>query len=243
MLNLKEEAKFKKLREMSRELKMPPPPEIVIVLKVKDKRGKVLFTDQQRGHSWLRNRYNSMFAYLTTCGGHASSAFGAGYMSAKNQAGTVRYGVGNSVGGNSYIDPGRGFLADVAALSGGIIVGTSNTAWDAEQYNLIAMVAHGNGSGQLAYAASSVGAAVYTGATKSWAVEMKRMMTNNSGAQIDVKETGLVWIPGQPNEGVFTLGSEPVLMDRTVLDPIAVVPISAILTVTYVISMSFSAID
>ena len=221
MLDPKEEAKFDELKGMFRDLKLPPPPEIFIGFQV-HKDGKLIFDDKQRGHSWTRNFYN----YKCLVGTNATISnitFGVGYMSSKNTYGTI---------GN----PPHG-IAGVVATAGigsatGIIVGTGDTAFALDQYNLVTPVAHGVGSGQLVYQASVFDSKAY--ALKVWTSTCKRIFNNNSGGDITIKEVGL--LPSAAPWGNF-------LLERSVLSPTVLVPNAAQLTVTYEISMDFSSID
>lgn len=74
----------------------------------------------------------------------------------------------------------------------GIFVGTSNTAWDILQYNLQAKCSEGAGANQLNYGATTKVSTVYTGASKKWETLWRRSATNNSGADIDCYEMGLI---------------------------------------------------
>jgi hypothetical protein len=146
--------------------------------------------------------------------------FGAGYISGKNTSGNY---------------------ANLAYLSGalatgsvgtarGIVVGTSNTAFDIEQYTLGALIANGTGAGQFTYQASAFDSKAY--ASKIWTSTCKRIMNNNSGGDITVKEIGL-----------YSYGAGTFLTERSVLSPTVLVPNGAQLTVAYEISMDFSSID
>lgn len=220
MLDQKEEAKFDELKGMFRDLKLPPPPEIFIGLQV-HKDGELIFDDKQRGHSWTRNFYN----YKCLMGTNASitnASFGAGYMSGKRYDGVM----------DTYIQYISGQVTTgVLAITHGIVAGTSDTAFNIEQYALGALIAHGTGSGQLVYQASGFVSKAY--ALKVWTATSNRIFNNNSGGDIVVKEVGLY-----PQYG----GSR-YLFERSVLSPAVTVPNGAQLTVTYEISMDFSSID
>ena len=125
MLDQKEESKFDELKGMFRDLKLPPPPEIFIGLQV-HKDGELIFDDKQRGHSWTRNFYNYK-CLMGTNAAIGSTGFGAGYMTGKDHNGFV----------STYI---RNLAGQVTTGSGettcGIVVGTSDTAFNIEQYAL-----------------------------------------------------------------------------------------------------------
>lgn len=71
----------------------------------------------------------------------------------------------------------------------GILVGTSSQAWDYNDYNLIAKIAHGTGSGQLSYGATTLSTIGGTGAPAT--IDIQRSFDNLSGADITVNEIGL----------------------------------------------------
>jgi hypothetical protein len=235
MLDPQEEKRFEELRGMCRELKVPAPPEIMIGLQVHEN-GVLTFDDVQRGHSWTRNFYNILFGIAASSGGDASGVFGAGYMSAKRSTGTIDSiasyspatatvtGGCTNAGNNSYIY--------------GIVVGTDDTAFSSEQFNLAALVNHGNSAAQLYYQAMAIATVAYTGGAKTWKATLRRIFNNNSGGSITIKEVGL----GFYGYG-YAAGLLYYMLERSVLSPTVAVANGAQLTVTYEISMDFSAID
>ena len=72
----------------------------------------------------------------------------------------------------------------------GPMVGTGTTAPQVTNYNLQTKIAHGSGSGQLLYGATSLTAATTSGSTRFW--KASRTFTNSSGSSITVNEVGLV---------------------------------------------------
>jgi hypothetical protein len=226
MLDPKEEKRFEELRGMCRELKVPAPPEIMIGLQVHDKNGILTFDDVQRGHSWTRNYYN----YWAFYGAHTTQSFvsfGAGYSSFKKQS--------TYIGG-----PGIPNLTQIGGIGSdavGIVVGTGDTAFSIENYSLAAIVRHGGTGGTLAYAAQSAWSSSY--AAKVWEGTSSRIFNNNSGGSITVKEVGMMaYCTSYMTNYDYTY-----LIERSVLSPTVAVANGAQLTVTYAISMDFSAID
>ena len=227
MLNIKEEANFANLKDKCRELNVPAPMDIFIGLQVHDHNGVLVFDDLQRGHSWNRNWYNwLLFApcYFT----NTQSLFGAGCASIKKISGIIAgtFFTLNSMGAS---------LGVVNDSTYGILVGTGNTAFSAEQHAMAALVGNGSGSGQLSYQASPATTATYdsTSGAEKWTCAQSRVFNNNSGASIVIKETGIASLSN----------SAPYLIERSVLAPEVTVPNGAQLTVTYNFSMDFSAID
>ena len=242
MLDLVEEIKFAELKEMCKELKVVPPPDIMINFKVTEK-DRVVFDDVQRGHSWTRNFYNYIYSLSSNCPGGNSNNFGAGYMSSKNTAGTIGFSSSVCCGASSGFVDGRVFRAAAGSLTG-IVLGTGDTAFNINQFSLVTAIANGTSSGQFSYQASTVAVPVYTAGTKTWATTLQRVVNNNSGGAITVKEVGLFYIGGQTVVGIFSNSSTEVwMLERSVLSPTVTVADGAQLTVSYSISTSFSAID
>jgi hypothetical protein len=229
MLDPKEEKRFEELRGMCRELKVPAPPEIMIGLQVHDKNGILIFDDVQRGHSWLRNFY-SLIPYKLF-GLATDVSFGVGYISAKRDDASISWGnLGNADNYGYPLPPGI-----AGNTTYGITIGTSDTAFSADHYTLQALIAHGNGAGQMSYTAGATLTKAYTAGTKTWKFTRLRIFNNNSGGSITVKEVGIQWYDG--GQGKY------IIWERSVLAPTVVVANGAQLTVTYEISMDFSAID
>jgi hypothetical protein len=224
MLNPIEEAKFAELKIMCQELKVPAPPEIMIGLKVHDRNGLLIFDDVQRGHSWNRNLWNRIYGKGTDAI-YTNSAFQAGNMSACRTNGSIEY-TYQFLGTVPLFSAGAGVLT-------GIVLGTGDTAFSINQYCLVTPIAHGNGATQMAHSASTPVLTTYNGGTKTWTSSSYRIFNNNSGSSITVKEVGLVG----------TYGGYDFMFERSVLDPTVPVANGAQLTVTYEISMDFSAID
>jgi hypothetical protein len=227
MLNINEEKKFADLRDKCRELRVPPPPEIMIGLKVL-KSKTLIFNDIQRGHSWTRNLYNMLFA-ASFYTGVTESTFGAGKMSGKQTDTTIN--AFQAFLGFGIYTP----LGTLASETTGIILGTNDTAFEADQYAMQSIITSGNGAGQLAYSAMSSNTIAYTALTKTWTITQERLFNNNSGSLITVKEVGLIG----SNQGY----AKKYLIERSALSPTVPVDNGAQLTVTYEISQDFSAID
>jgi hypothetical protein len=239
MLDPKEEKRFEELRGMCRELKVPAPPEIMIGLKVHDKNGVLTFDDVQRGHSWTRNFWNFIFGVASTSRGIADATFVAGKMSGKTTAAAIRSDAASTSFVAGQLNTGPGFNNVAATANSGIVVGTGDTAFSTADYILATLIAHGNAATQLSYNPMSGGSLPsYTGGSKTWKGTLTRLFNNNSGGSITVKEVGLIFAGG-----VCWTASEYYLFERSVLAPTVAVANGAQLTVTYEISMDFSAID
>lgn len=237
MLNPIEEAKFAELRNKCQELGVPTPPEIMIGLQVHDKNGILIFDDKQRGHSWTRNFYNLLFGLCGSGKGGGSNNFGAGYMSTKNSAAAIRYSTSYGIALGNY---SVGLFSNNAADDAyGILVGTGNTAFSAEQYGLITKITNGNTSGKMAHNIMALSVPSYVAGTKTWKNTASRIFNNNSGDSITVKEVGIQSYVAAGYDG----NNAYFFLERSVLNPEVPVANGAQLTVTYEISMSFAAID
>lgn len=242
MLNPIEEAKFAELEKNCMELGVPAPPSIHINFEVADNAGNLIFKDRQRGHSWNRNFYNMMFSMLADCQGSNVNSFAAGAMSAKRTTGTIDYSpLWICTRPDNAITSGYGIINSGTTHVFGMQIGTGDTAFSAEQFALGNVIAAGTGAGQMSYVAQVAPVLAYdsTPGSEKWTCTQRRIMNNNSGGAIEVKETGLTyyghWFGGYQTNYY--------LIERSVLSPTVTVPDGAQLTVTYDISMSFAAID
>ena len=227
MLNPIEEKKFAELKDKCRELKMPPPPDTYVKLKVVNADGKVAFDDIQRAHSWTRNFYNNLYSYPLYAGAGTSS-YAAGSFSIRCTNGSIR---------QVWSEYGAAPMKSASAGNDqyGLVIGTGDTASSMADYAMAAQIKHGTSSGQMSHQESNGPAANYTGATKIWDLTYYRIFNNNSGASITVKECGFI---SDPSSMTYFI-----LLERTVLSPTVVVADGAQLTVTYVVTLDFSAID
>lgn len=224
MLNPIEEKKYQELKDKCRELRVPPPPDLFIGLQVHDENGILVFDDIQRGHSFTRNFWN-WAAWYMGANTYSSTTFGAGYISSKTSAA----GMVNP----TYCGWNAGPVGGLGVAGIGIVVGTGDTAFSVEQYALAALIAQGTGAGQFSYAAQIAFTSAYTAGSKTWKATTSRIYNNNSGGSITVKETG-----------IYGTGTGVIIMfERSVLSPTVTVATGGQLTVTYEISMDFSAID
>jgi hypothetical protein len=71
----------------------------------------------------------------------------------------------------------------------GIVVGSSDTPVTRDDYKLGSQIAHGTGTGQLTYGATSIDSPVTY--STGYLIRVIRVFTNNSGADITVKEIGV----------------------------------------------------
>jgi hypothetical protein len=235
MLDPKEEARFDELKAKCRELKVPAPPEIMIGLKVHDKNGILTFDDVQRGHSWTRNYWNMICGMGLWTIMNSSAVYGAGYLSMKRITGAMAN-VGSGYftgwgGNNQTYQAGYGLSGALGVTNKGIVVGTDDTAASLLDYHLVVQ-----NTAMVHNAMPSWASVSYNAGTKTWTSTFSRLFNNNSGSSITIKEVGLY--------GAISPDSNSDIMnERSVLSPTVAVANGAQLTVTYEISMDFSAID
>lgn len=220
MLDPIEEVSFGKLKSMCRELRVPPPPDIMIGLKVHEG-GILTFEDIQRGHSWTRLQWNILLITWMGAGSFTQDFVGPGYISGKS---STNEWLSDANSKNQPFAWGGGVTTDPR---NGIAVGTDDLSFNVNQYDLLGLIAAGSSAGQLVYAINTVPVVTYS--NKVWTFTMTRLLTNSSGATIVVRETGLY--------------GNSMLQERSVLNPAVAVPNGAQLTVSYSISMDFSPID
>jgi hypothetical protein len=219
MLDQKEEKRFEELRGMCRELKVPAPPEIMIGLKVHDHNGVLTFDDIQRGHSWTRNYWNCLMLVGVLKSAATGSTYAAGSNSLRARNGSYD---------NPYPNDIMYAFTSGVGTPWNILVGTGDTAFSIDQYEMATFLA----SGTFVYNAFSGSSVTYTGVSKTWKNTASRIFNNNSGGSITIKEVGIA-----------TNQFHTLLIERSVLSPTVAVANGAQLTVTYEISMDFSAID
>jgi hypothetical protein len=100
--------------------------------------------------------------------------------------------------------------AGAGSNSAGIRVGTGDTAFDHEDYELDTIIDHGTGAGELEYGASTTVSPVYAAGNITFSI--KRTFVNSSGSSIEVKEVGIAVFCDIDNTEIYFL------LDRTVLD-------------------------
>jgi hypothetical protein len=226
LVTAEELAAIERVNNDCMKLHICPPPVTFVDMEVKNAAGEVIDSFLMKSNSWVRNAYNTEACFMaiggptSTDGG--SNTFREGSLKFKDTAGVERttslvpLGIDNYLGasGNS---------------TGGIQVGTGNSAESLDFYKLESLIANGNASGQMNYAAGTASLS-YNATSKKWTNVLSRIMNNNSGAPIDVKEVGLV-----------NYSSYPFLMSRDLLATTVTVPNGGQLTVTYTIEMTFPA--
>lgn len=179
-----------------------------IKAEVKDRRGRTLSSEKHRSRSFVRG-YNHLLC----------TQFGLTYLEfqTKDTDGVVR-----SVRNNSYPLRSNG---GVGVTTYGIRIGTDNTPVDIEDFALIAPIAEGGGGGQMEHQAVTFNFIGVVGNVCSFEVE--RIIDNNSGAQINVREAA-IYGQGRDAAGIkyFCLSRDLVVED---------VPNLGSITITYTV--------
>jgi len=121
-----------------------------------------------------------------SCKGLHHTSFGSGFLSLKDYSGTIRY--HEPLTSHFYIGAFSGGIGDTTS---GIVIGTSDVGFAFDDFRLGATIAHGNGSGQMYYMATT--STRYTSGEDFYTVN-RRVFNNNSGASIGVKEVGWKWL-------------------------------------------------
>ncbi|MBS7270397.1 MAG: hypothetical protein KIH10_16370 [Candidatus Freyarchaeota archaeon] len=194
-------------------------------VEVRDKNGKLLDKQAGKSHTWVRiytrflreifanqDGQNRTFSATNTSGASVTAWAGSGGTSQTHLAFASRAPANN----DAY----------------GIQVGSSDTAYNRDQYSLQSKIAHGSGSGQLLYGEVTVEDVALEDSTERFRII--RAFTNSSGSAVTVKEIGIVIL----NRAGTTLGL--FLFVRDVLASPISVPDGASLTVRYRIFVSYA---
>jgi len=162
--------------------------EINLKTVVKDRNGKIISENEQKCNSYVKN-----FLLLLNAGFRISTS------SVVDTGGTVQNTGAKAHYSNGWCNFGGYTITTYggwSALAGagddtfGIVVGTGDTPVTADDYNLASKIAHGTDAGQLSYGAVTL----YDPFVSDYTVKQRiaRSFTNNSGADITVKEIGLI---------------------------------------------------
>ena len=205
-----------------------------------EKDGVVLLDTIERAHSWTRNAYNLLVSQMSAAAVTGKSAFSDGQLNLKATNGVV-YGASGYIIG--HYNPSQsiespqygGFVSDNGDATKGIVVGTGNTAYSFEDYQLSAQVTHGVADGQLSYTLSTI-AKEFDTITKKYNVTHERIFYNNSAASITIKEVGIIGGMVSDAGGVT---ARKCLLCRDILGTAPDVPAGAKITITYTMSTQF----
>jgi hypothetical protein len=217
-------------------------PNLFIGLKVQDRDGKVLTDRYEEGHSWVRNAWNAFTSSMLGITGYGSDGtfLATGEMNAKNTGRTMYY--SNNPFNLTYCGDyaGDGFYNSTIGNSDfGVVVGTNPNEYPfcLNAHDLYARIVSGVGVGQLIYGVMQQPVWDYNAITKKWKNTITRVFNNNSGADITIREVGLIYY-----SYVFSVQGK-YLFAHDILSAGVVVPNGAQLTVTYEIESQEFTID
>jgi len=200
------------------------PIEIAYEVEVRDKKGKLLSKQERLCKSfvanfgkWLRSKFtrDGEESYAAPWTATDTSNIGRNFPETGSSSGMF-FGT---------------MWADAAEETHGIRIGTSETVVDKDDYELIARIAHGTGSGQMLYGTTTTEAMAYEDETSRF--RTTRGFTNNSGVSISVKEIGCALLLADNASADRFL-----LILRDVLVSPSSVPDGATLTVRYRVSVT-----
>lgn len=208
---------------------LPKMPDQWIDMDITTPDGSVENVISEEGHSWQLSVYNNIVR--TMClrwGSYGTNTHEQPNLTVVNSSFGYR--------GPLYFLPvtnrsdGQGFGgAAHEGGTGGIRVGTSDTAWTLAQYNLQGAIAHGNSTGQLYHNLQTNGSVSYVSETKTYSYYIRRMFNNNTAASIIVREAGLYFYD-------YASAGDLTLFSRDVLSSPVTVASGDRLTVTYTLS-------
>jgi hypothetical protein len=193
---------------------------------LRDRDGKVVKRFKRKSESWLR-------AFITLLRGLYLQRYGASVVTVNivsEDGVTGAYPCNYAPTTISWVYPCCN--GDVGDTSQGIVVGSSNTPNDINTYALGSKITHGTGSGQLVYNAMTFEDITNPSGT-ILQFRMTRVFTNNSGADVTVKEMGLLARILTSN-----VGAKSLLLARDVLSTPITIPDGYSLTLRYIVKIT-----
>ena len=194
---------------------------------LRDRNGKVVKRFKRKSESWLRGFIAILRACLLQRYGTAVSA-----QNITDETGTAR-GFPDTYAPSGYV---TSYLpccnGDTGDTSQGIVVGSSDTDNTLTTYALGSKISHGTGSGQLLYSAMTF-EDIVNPSGNILQFRMTRVFTNNSGADITVKEMGLL-AKGKDNSD----NPRSFLIARDVLSTPITIPDGYSLTLRYIVKIT-----
>ena len=213
MLDPVEEERYYKIKQQCRELGVIPPVDVFIRAEVVDSRNRKIHDEVQRAHSWTRNFYNDLAA--NCLGGQGSmSAYAAGNLGCKSNNGAIVQAQADDYSNRFDII--------------GMHIGSSAQEFSINNWYVISI---------LNSLINVVGFTVITPtySNKVWTGGFWQRWNNNTGATVTVRESTL-WTSDSAQNQQRTV-------ERTILNPEAVVINGAQFTLTYTTTVDMSAID
>lgn len=230
---LLEEREYRKMEKLGQKLGVPVPGMFLRRQIFLDKE-ETFDSGMLRSHTVNRNYYNLLFCQGAAKNPSDVADFGTGFLSVTDTGGTIRGDVNDMVGhdaGDDHDTRGvtNGLLATAGTTTQGIVAGTNSGAEDFEDFALGALIANGNGAGQLDYAQS--GLHVITNAVLTLKDTLIRNLNNNSGGGITAEEIGIY-------TGVQMAAGHKIMITRDLTGG-DLIPNTAQFRVTYEITLAF----
>ena len=201
-----------------------------IEIEVRDREGKLIEEKKFKSKTWVSNFIKMlrtmMYPYATA--GRFDSE-----ITLMDVNGVSKTFKGGEASSTSNIYMAIGVRAPAGDDEGGILIGSSDTPYDKDDYSLASKIEHGTGTGQMTYGDTTVEDVSETASGAYFRII--RAFTNNSGDAITVKEVGLAVC------NYYEGGSHnKFLICRDVLSSPISVPDGASLTVRYKITISYA---
>lgn len=235
IINPEEEEKYRRVRELSKKLCIPSSESFLEV--EMSLRGKPYAHWKQRGHTWVRNAYN--IAICQMAAKSSTGTYGDGASAFKDTSGTQRTTTAPTMGkwksgyDGGYLYPfddlDAGYRASGVSSQNGIVIGSSSTAYDFDQYALISQILHGIGSGQIVHNPMEVNSVYYNSGTKTWTNSFVRYFNNDSEGNLTLGEVGIYAV----SSGYY------LMVTRDVLGTPETIYNTAQVKITYTISLIY----
>jgi hypothetical protein len=202
-----------------------------VEVELRDRNGKIIYKKRFRSKSFVSNFLKILrtISYGYTGATSATMYFTSYSAGIKDHSGND---VLFPIFAENKTDPSYFFNLNAPASDAnyGIRVGSGSTSPTADDYNLANPIAHGTGSGQLVYGATTIETVVVEGSSRTY-FRIIRTFSNSSGATVTVREIGLSVKWSRPTVGYYYA-----LLARDVLSSAVDVPDGATLTVRYILS-------
>jgi hypothetical protein len=198
-----------------------PIEEIYWEVEVRDENGKLLKFKRFKAHSYLKQYLGLIKGIMA----HKFSFSNHGNVTITDTSGTNRTYPKSDGYVNNFAMP---IMADANEGDYGPAIGTSDTPNTINTYAMGGIIAHGSGSGQMMYGATTL-ENPSNPSGNDWVIRIIRTFSNSSGASITVKEIGIIVKVNDINSTTRYF-----LIARDVISAGITVPNGSTLTVRYI---------
>ena len=173
----------------------------------------------------LRNWYNMVFSLAASLNASDSGSFGDGQLNAKDTSGAIRSGleVLGFASERSTTHVGNAYRGSGTTM--GMLAGDGNTSVTFDDFAMDSLITDGTASGELQYASGVSPAGSWDLPTLTYTVSHVRTLTNGSGAEVIIREIGLVG-------SVDIQGERNIMTHRDVISPL-IIPVGDDLQTTH----------